>query len=139
MLIRSFPTIQRRILSTMPIASGELYEFFTPWTNTLEALTAIQGVLALTNKGGNFQCRLAIQTASLTTDDLNAPATLASPYNAQISTEGLLTWFRFDPNAAGNGDIDAAAYFRLGVAHSISGGGSTPSQGEVEFQGLCWR
>ena len=102
-------------------------------------MSIIQAVIVLANKSGNFQCRIGLQTADVSLDDLNNPVNMTStPMATQVGTEGSRTLLRWDPNATGDGNIDAAAYFRVGVLYSLSSAG-VPGQGDVELQGLCWR
>jgi hypothetical protein len=109
----------------------------TPWYSTLEAASLLGVILVLAGKTGNFQCRIGIQTADTTTDSPNA-AVNPSAATAQVTTAGTRTWIRFDPNGASDGDIDASAYFRVGVFFSLSSG-STPAAGSVQLVDLGWR
>lgn len=134
MVIRQIPSIQKQLTAT---SVTEVFEPFTGWFNTLEAAQIIQLVLILANKSGNYQCRIGIQSATTTTDDVNAPVNPAS-YAAQIATAPTRTFMRWDPSGATDGNIDTAAAFRVGVFSSLSSG-TTPAYGNVELRGLSWR
>jgi hypothetical protein len=106
---------------------------------SLEAATAIQGVIALTTKTGNGQVRLGIQTA-VTTIDVGAnplnPASAASFVSSTGPVNGL--FFRFDPNTIPNGLISSGAFFRVGLLYSLSAAG-VPSTLVANVTGLMWR
>jgi hypothetical protein len=109
----------------------------TPWYPTLECYLALSVVLALVSKGGgNFQCRLGIQTA---TSDPDVPSGAVNPASAATQVAAVSkSLLRFDPNGASEGNIDTAAWFRVGVFVSLSSG-ATPSVGTVALQNLSWR
>lgn len=130
MFIRTFPNIQRYLTA---ISVNDLFEPMTPWFHSLEAASAIQGVLAVRAMAGTFRVRLGIQTATSTLNTQGNPTSLAA--YASYFTSGT-NFFRFDPNGASDGNIDAAAYFRLGLLYNFTG---TAGQGDTELQGLAWR
>ncbi|MEQ1571814.1 MAG: hypothetical protein ABMA64_39675 [Myxococcota bacterium] len=134
MFLRTFPVLHVRLDAT---SVTEMFRPLTKWYHTTEALTVLSTVLVLSNKNGNFQCRLGIQTATVVTDDANNPLNPASA-PTQVSTAPNRSLLRFDPNGATDGNIDAAMYFRIGVFYSLSSG-STPAQGDVRLEGLSWR
>ena len=132
MLVRTFPNIRRFLTA---IATSDIFEPMTGWHHSLEAATAIQGVLVVRSQSGTWRVRLGIQTATALLDSQNTPTSLAS-YSSYFNTVGAGNFFRFDPNGATDGNIDAGAYFRFGVLHNFT---ATAGQGEVELQGLAWR
>lgn len=133
MLIRTFPAMKKQLTAT---SSNELFEPFTGWYHTLEVASAIASVLILANKTGNFQFRFGIQTATTQTESANDPLN-PSAVSSQITTV-TRSFIAFDPKGASDGNIDAHCYFRVGVMYSLSSG-STPGQGLVGMEALCWR
>jgi hypothetical protein len=134
LFLRTFPPIYRRLETS---SLTELFEPFTGWFHTLEALNALSAVLVLAGKSNQFQCRFGIQTATTSLDATNAVVNPASAAT-QLGTAGTQQLVRFDPNGASDGNIDAATSFRVGVLYSLSSG-STLSSGDVELRNLCWR
>jgi hypothetical protein len=134
MLVRLLPTARTTIRAT---STDELFEPMTEWFHTLEAAERIRGMFNLSAKSGNFQCRLGIQTAPTSLDDVDAP-TSVTEHSSQITTAATKTFIDFDPSGASSGNIDAKTYFRLGVLYSLSSG-AVPSRGDVRLVGFCWR
>lgn len=125
--------MKRQLTAT---STTEIFEPLTDWYHTLEVASAITAVLVLANKTGNFQCRFGIQTATTQIDSANDPLN-PSAVNTQITAAGR-SFIGFDPKGASDGNIDVHAYFRVGIMYSLSSG-STPGQGLVGFEALCWR
>lgn len=123
------------------VDSETVTEYFrpvTPWTSSMEALSGITVLLFLAQKTGNLQARLGIQTCN-SPDFPGTPSAIGSS-SGQITVVGPVsgTTYRFDPNAAGNGDIDnGVTMFRLGVLYSLSGAGA--GQATVRWLGMAWR
>jgi hypothetical protein len=134
MMIRTLPTLQRDLLAT---ATTEVFYPMTPWYSTLECLASLSVVFTLISKGGgNFQCRLGIQTA---TTDTDVPSGAVNPASAATQVTAVSkSLLRFDPNGATEGNIDTAASFRVGVFVSLTSG-AIPSVGTVALQNLTWR
>jgi hypothetical protein len=118
-------------------SNTELWQPITGWGSVLEALTAVVCLLYISQKTGNFQMRLGIQ--SCTSEEVPSSPSAVGSDNGQISAVGVAVGktYRFDPNAAGNGDIDSAVKFRIGILYSSTG--ATTAQGSVAWQGLAWR
>jgi hypothetical protein len=132
MLVRTFPNIRRYLTA---IGTTDVFEPMTDWAHTIEAASAIQGVLMVRQISGTFRVRLGIQTATSTLNQ-QGPVTSLAAYPLYYNTAGTGTFFRFDPNGASDGNIDAGAYFRLGLLYNFTG---TAGQGDIELQGLAWR
>jgi hypothetical protein len=52
-----------------------------------------------------------------------------SDASTQLTSAPSDVFFSFDPNGAGDGNIDTATWFRLGVMYSLASG-TTPGQGD---------
>jgi hypothetical protein len=128
------PKLIKRLIAQ---STTEVCEPITPWVDSLEALSAIAVAIVMTGKSGNFQCRIGIQTATATTDTVNAVVNPSVPATAddQITAVGA-TLVRFDPNDGSNGNIDAHKYFRLLICYSSSSG--VPASGDLEIS-ASWR
>jgi hypothetical protein len=133
MIIRTLPSVQKECQAT---ALTEVFFPMTPWYPSLECANALATVLAVTSKSGNFQCRLGIQSAVADVDNAGAAVVPAST-QTQVTTV-TKTYLRFDPNGATEGNIDAGAFFRVGVFVSLSAG-TVPASGTVVLQALSWR
>ena len=100
-------------LSTMSGTTD--YAWFTSW-RPATGLDFVSAVMRIKNLTGNFQGRLAIQTADTRTDNPNAPTLLEAGYtNTQDHSTGVL-------NVASHTAVPMFA--RFGVAYNLSGGGS---------------
>lgn len=104
-----------------------LYYWFTGWQPAI-GLDSIKSGVHLKGITGNFQARLAIQVASVRTDNPSAPALLETAYsNSPDRCSGVL-----DVSAS----TSTPMFVRFGVAYNLSSG-STPGQADVRVD-LSW-
>ena len=89
----------------------------------------VRGRIVLCEKGGNFRCKVGIQTFL---NDPEAPDTPVAPATGTgvgyISTLSK-NFVDFDPTTATEGNIDAKDSFRLGIFYSSTD--ATVSRGDV--------
>jgi len=100
------------------------YEWFTAWMPAI-GFDSVQGVLKNKALTGNFESRMALQTAAIRADNPDTPVLLESSY--QGSGERCSTVL----NVAG--DTDDKYFVRLGVAYHLSSAGN-PGQADVSLE-----
>jgi len=115
----------------------EVFQPITDWCSSLEALSLVTVFLWIKRKTGNFQCRLGIESCQSEHGTVNQTSLAAD--SAQMSTLGVSSgkFYRFDPNGASDGNIDAGTKFRLGILYSSST--AVTGQGVVRWEGMAWR
>jgi hypothetical protein len=108
-----------QLVSTTPAA--DLWEDMTGWMAT-EAVLGVSGVLILADRVSPFQVRIGIQTAVADVEIDDAPL---NPVDAGGTGLGYVTavsknFYSFDPTVSTAGNINAKAYFRIGLLYSSS-------------------
>lgn len=138
LLVLSVPSQaqSRRDVVLTTETTAEYFEPLTPWMPSIHTGSGVQAFVYLLEKTGNFRVRMGVQTANVNQAP-NTPASLTSQATF-VSTvgpaSGLL--YRFNPNGATDGNITAAASYRIGLLYSLSAAGS--GSGSVRIESLAY-
>lgn len=99
----------------------------TDWIPSTHALHTLDVVLTMVSRTGNGRARPGLQVA---THDARAANDALNPSSATkfVNADGAQERYRFDPNAATDGDIASGAFFRLGVLANLRTGTSARTQ-----------
>ena len=89
-----------------------LFEPLTPWLPTIYAAALLRVVVWLGQRSSNFQCKVAVQTATTDPSEPNAAVAVGSWMNTV--SRFLVS---FDPNGASNGDFANHMWWRLGLVY----------------------
>lgn len=114
--------IQKRLVALSD--SVVQYEWFTDWMPAI-GLDEVQGVLKNKAVTGNFESRMAIQTAVIRTDNPDVPSLLESSYQAQGE--------RCSSVLDVTSQRSTKFFVRFGVAYHLSSG-STPGQSDTSLE-----
>lgn len=114
--------VQRRLAA---LSSSETQlEWYTDWMPAI-GLDNVQGVLKNKAVTGNFESRMAMQTAAIRTDNPDSPILLESSYQASgercSSVLSIAT------------DLLSKCFVRFGVGYHLSSG-STPGQSDTSLE-----
>ncbi len=108
-------TLRTRSFSVQATSNTAIFYVLTGWMPTI-LISRLRAVVALANRSANLQIQLAIQTAATDPESANTPVALGSV----INTVGR-TFVDVDVTQAGNGNVNTAMWFRLGVLASSTG------------------
>lgn len=111
--------------------TGDLWLDLNEFLSSI-GVTRIRGRIALCDKTGNFRVRVGIQTYANLDEVTDAPTSIGSGTGVGYVSTVSPQFVDFDPTAAGNGDIDAKAGFRIGVLYSSTD--SSVSRGDVVIE-----
>jgi hypothetical protein len=78
----------------------------------------VKGVIVVAERAGPFRVRIGIQTATTDVEIANAPISPSVGSGLGYVQSVAKLMFNFDPTNASNGDINAHAYWRLGLLYS---------------------
>jgi hypothetical protein len=110
--------------------TNELWADLSTFVSSI-AVTKVRGRIVVCERGGNFRCRVGIQTYSADSEAPDTPIAITGVSTTgcgQLSAVGK-NFVDFDPTLANNGTIGGKAGFRLGLWYSSTD--ATISRGDV--------
>lgn len=128
MRIEELPRVRVQLVAP---DTTELWMDVTAYIRTL-GLTGFRGRIIITDKTGNFSCRVGIQTYAA--DPETPSAALAPTVGTGLSAITTISrnLFDFDPSDASNGNTDSGKHgCRLGLLYKSTGG---VARAEVIFE-----
>lgn len=122
---------QKVVYARMQLVGNGTTDLWLDLMKFLEGVSVkrVFGRLVLCEKVGNFRARVGIQTADSDVLVPNAPVNPSSGTGVGYVSSVVKQFVDFDPRGGTEGDVDAKAYFRLGVLYSSSD--ATVSRGDV--------